>query len=60
MKKHPSMDQVLLDRLHEVLESNMANEQFGVTELANEAGLSKSHACANPYSSSKSPERDAV
>jgi hypothetical protein len=42
MKEHPSMDQLLLDRLHEVLESNMANEQFGVTELASETGLGKS------------------
>jgi hypothetical protein len=60
MKEHPSMDQLLLDRLNETIEHNLDNEQFGVTELANEAVLSKSHVFANPYSSSKPPERDAA
>jgi hypothetical protein len=60
MNELPSKDQLLLDRLNETIEHNLDNEQFGITELANEAGLSKSHACANPYPSSKSPERDAV
>ena len=42
MNQHPSMDQLLLDRLNEVIDNNLQNEQFSVTELANESGLSKS------------------
>lgn len=36
------MDQLLLDRLTEALETNLQNEQFGVPELAEASGLSKS------------------
>ena len=42
MSEHPSMDQQLLDKLHEIIEDNLNNEQFGVTELAKESGISKS------------------
>ena len=42
MNEHPSMDQVLLNSLNEAIEANLQNEQFGVTELAVESGLSKS------------------
>ncbi|WMI70108.1 helix-turn-helix domain-containing protein [Mangrovimonas sp. YM274] len=37
-----SMDQAFLERLKEILESNFANEHFGVQELADEAGVSRS------------------
>ena len=36
------MDQLLLDSLNQAIESNLQNDQFGVTELAEAAGLSKS------------------
>ncbi len=42
MNEHPSLDQLLLDRLNEAIEHNLLNEQFGVTEFAAESGLSKS------------------
>jgi TolB-like protein/AraC-like DNA-binding protein len=42
MNEHPSTDQLLLDRLQEAIEDNLQNEQFGVPELADAAGLSKS------------------
>ena len=42
MNEHPSTDQLLLDKLQDVIESNLDNEQFGVTELATESSLSKS------------------
>ncbi len=38
-----SMDQALLKRLHEIVESNLRNEQFSVEDLASEAALSRSH-----------------
>ena len=42
MNEHPSTDQLLLDRLQDAIEGNLQNEQFGVPELAEAAGLSKS------------------
>lgn len=42
MNEHPSMDQLLLDRLNEAIENNLDNEQFGVEDLAKESGLSRS------------------
>ena len=38
-----SMDQTLLNRLYEIVESNLKNEQFSVEDLASEAALSRSH-----------------
>ena len=36
------MDQLFLDRVLETIEDNLANENFGVEELAHEIGLSRS------------------
>ncbi|WP_053977279.1 helix-turn-helix domain-containing protein [Mangrovimonas xylaniphaga] len=37
-----SMDQNFVERLHTILESNFTNEHFGVQELADEVGMSRS------------------
>ena len=37
------MDQVLLARMHKVVEANLKNEQFSVEDLAEEVALSRSH-----------------
>lgn len=42
MNTHPSTDHKILDKLTEAIENNLQNEQFGVPELAEAAGLSKS------------------
>lgn len=42
MANEPSMDQAFLQKLREVVEDNLENEDFGVRELAREAGLSRS------------------
>jgi len=42
MHEHPSMEQLLLDKLFDVIENNLQNEQFSVVELARESGLSQS------------------
>ena len=42
MYEQESMDQQLLKRLNQAIEDNLQNEHFGVTELADAAGLSKS------------------
>lgn len=52
-----SMDQEFINRLTELLESNLENEHFGVSELAKEMGISRSqlhrkiHAIHNKSSS---------
>jgi TolB-like protein/AraC-like DNA-binding protein len=42
MNNEPSMDQAFLAKLTEVVENNLGNHQFGVEELAREAGMSRS------------------
>ena len=36
------MDQLFLEKVHEAIEKNMGNENFGVDELAHEIGISRS------------------
>ena len=43
MKEEASMDQAFLDKVHEAIEKNLANEDFGVEELALEIGFSRTH-----------------
>jgi TolB-like protein/AraC-like DNA-binding protein len=40
MEDHTSNDQIFLTRLTEIIHSNLANERFGVNELAGQAGMS--------------------
>lgn len=42
MINEPSMSQAFLQKLTEVVEKNLDNEQFGVEDLAREAGMSRS------------------
>ena len=42
MSIQPSMDQAFLEKLTKIVEENLANEQFGVQELAHKAGVSRS------------------
>lgn len=42
MSGEKSMDQAFLNRLNSVVENNLKNEQFGVKELAQEIGMSRS------------------
>lgn len=42
MNSELSMDQVLIEKLTNILEVNLDKEHFGVKELAKEAGLSRS------------------
>jgi TolB-like protein/AraC-like DNA-binding protein len=42
MKEEASIDQLFLDKVLETIEDNLANENFGVEELALEIGLSRS------------------
>ena len=42
MNNEPSMDEAFLEKLREAVEENLGNEDFGVQELAREAGLSRS------------------
>lgn len=42
MSKKLSMDDALIQKLKEILEANLSNENFGVSELATEAGISRS------------------
>lgn len=42
MKNEPSMDQAFLERLTKIVKENLDNEQFGVRDLAREAGMSRS------------------
>jgi TolB-like protein/AraC-like DNA-binding protein len=42
MKEEVTMDQSFLDKVHETIEKNLANENFGVDELAHEIGISRS------------------
>ena len=41
--EQPSMDQVLLKKLTDTVLENLKNEQFGVQELSEHAGISRSH-----------------
>lgn len=43
MREEASMDQLFLDKVHETIENNLANENFGVEELALEIGISRTH-----------------
>ncbi|MBI5009160.1 MAG: helix-turn-helix domain-containing protein [Bacteroidia bacterium] len=40
MEDHPSNDQIFMTRLTEIIHSNLANDRFGVNELASQAGMS--------------------
>lgn len=40
--EQPSMDQVLLKKLKDTVLENLENEQFGVQELSDKAGISRS------------------
>lgn len=42
MEKHETFDQKLLKKLVSIINTNLQNEQFGISELAQESGLSKS------------------
>jgi len=42
MSKRLSMDQAFIRKLTEAVEANLSNEHFGVDELANEVGMSRS------------------
>ena len=42
MPENISMDDEFIQKLKEILESNLSNENFGVKELAVEAGISRS------------------
>ena len=42
MTEKLSMDDALVQKLKEILEANLSNENFGVSELAAEAGISRS------------------
>jgi TolB-like protein/AraC-like DNA-binding protein/Tfp pilus assembly protein PilF len=42
MNEEASMDQLFLEKVNEAIENNLANENFGVDELANEIGISRS------------------
>jgi TolB-like protein/AraC-like DNA-binding protein len=42
MNEEGSMDQLFLEKVHEAIEKNLANENFGVDELACEIGISRS------------------
>jgi len=39
--EQPSMDQVLLKKLKDTVLENLENEQFGVQELSDKAGISR-------------------
>jgi len=43
MREGASMDELFLDKVHDTIENNLANENFGVEELAREIGISRSH-----------------
>ncbi|MCK5693485.1 MAG: helix-turn-helix transcriptional regulator, partial [Bacteroidales bacterium] len=43
MKEEASMDQAFLEKVHKAIENNLANENFGVEELALEIGISRIH-----------------
>ena len=42
MNQTQSMEQVFLEKLNEIVEANLQNEQFGVAEISREMGLSRS------------------
>ncbi len=42
-EKEPSMDEVFLDKLTSTVLENLENEQFGVEELSDQVGISRSH-----------------
>jgi len=42
MNQIPSMDQVFLRKLTDIIEANLQNEQFGVAEISREMGMSRS------------------
>jgi len=42
MSQTQSMEQVFLEKLNEIIEANLQNEQFGVAEMSREMGLSRS------------------
>lgn len=42
MTQEPSMDEAFLQKLTGIVEANLENEQFGVKDLAHEAGMSRS------------------
>jgi len=42
MNEEASMDQLFLKKVHEAIENNIGNENFGVDELAHETGISRS------------------
>ncbi|MDX1586433.1 MAG: helix-turn-helix domain-containing protein, partial [Balneolaceae bacterium] len=42
MNNEPSMDEAFLGKLREIVEKNLRDDQFGVRELAKEAGISRS------------------
>jgi len=41
MNQTPSMDQAFINKLIEIIEANLRNEQFGVNDIAREAGMSR-------------------
>ncbi|GGD46382.1 helix-turn-helix domain-containing protein [Muriicola marianensis] len=43
MGSHSSRDRVFIEKLIEIIEAHLGNDQFGVQELANEIGLSRPH-----------------
>ncbi len=42
MNEETSMDQLFIEKVHEAIENNLANENFGVDELARAIGISRS------------------
>ena len=43
MSEYLSMDQAFINKITEIIHSNLQNENFGVEELAKEAGISRSN-----------------
>ena len=43
MREGTSMDELFLEKVHDAIENNLGNENFGVEELAREIGISRSH-----------------
>ena len=43
MREGASMDELFLEKVHKAIENNLANENFGVEELAQEVGISRNH-----------------
>ena len=41
--KNPTQNEILLQRLHQIVLRNLTNEQFSVESLSQEIGLSQSH-----------------